>query len=121
TCVALNTELGVANTKQDFVGFSKVSHAEALSYLENTLNGTIIWIDNTKDKYMIRHRLLAEYIIKYCTDLETLKEAYIRVLSILAPELKSFSLSNRKFKLYKALINHQTLYSRFHNDIEQAR
>ena len=34
-CIALNTELGFYNTKQDFVGFSKVNHNESLSYLND--------------------------------------------------------------------------------------
>jgi len=120
TCVALNTELGFTNSKQDFVGFSKVTHAESLDYLYNTLDGTIMWVGNG-EKFMIRHRILAEYIISHCADLETLKEAYIRVLSILAPELKNGNSANRKFKLYRSLINHQNLYNRFHKNIEHAR
>lgn len=120
-CISLNTELGFINTKQDFVGFSKVTHVEALDYLENTLQGTIMWIGGTQDKFMIRHRILAEHITRRCASLTILKEAYIRVLSILAPELKHSGSMNRKFKLYRSLINHQNLYARFHNEIEHAR
>jgi hypothetical protein len=119
-CIALNTELGYTNSKQDFIGFSKVSHLEALNYLETALNGTIIWVGN-KDRFMLRHKILAEYIIKHCATLEMLKESYIRVLSILAPELKKSIGPSRKFNLYKSLINHQVLYHRFKEDIEQAR
>ena len=120
-CVAINTELGYTNSVQDFVGFSQVSHSEALNYLETILAGTIIWVGNNNDKFILRHRILAEFIIKYCSSIDMLKEAYIRVLSILAPELKRNSGPSRKFNLYKALINHQNLYSRFKHDIESAR
>jgi GTPase SAR1 family protein len=120
-CVAINTELGYTNSVQDFIGFSQVSHSEALNYLETILAGTIIWVGNNKDKFILRHRILAEFIIKYCSSIDMLKEAYIRVLSILAPELKRNSGPSRKFNLYKALINHQSLYSRFKHDIESAR
>ncbi|MBE5319928.1 SIR2 family protein [Pedobacter sp. MR2016-19] len=119
-CVALNTEIGYTNSRQDFVGFSKDSPATALDYLESTLHGTIMWVGNG-EKFMIRHRLLAEHIIKICSNLDTLKDAYIRVLSILAPELKNINFASRKFKLYKALINHSSLYNRFHRDIDHAR
>jgi hypothetical protein len=120
-CVALNTELGYTNSKQDFIGFSKVSHSEALTYLNTTLAGTIIWVGNSGDKFILRHRILADYIIKYCADVDMLKDAYIRVLSILAPELKRNSGPSRKFSLYKSLINHHTLYYRFKNSISHAR
>lgn len=120
TCIALNTELGYTNTKQDLIGFSKAGHNQALNYLETVLNGTILWL-NAGNKFMLRHRVLADHIIKHCVPLGMLKEAYIRVLSILAPELKRSSGSSKKFILYKSLINHQILYRRFKSSIEQAR
>jgi hypothetical protein len=120
-CVAINTELGYTNSVQDFVGFSKVSHSEALNYLNAILSGTIIWVGNNNDRFILRHRILADFLIKYCADIDMLKEAYIRVLSVLAPELKRNSGPSRKFNLYKSLINHQNLYHRFKNNIECAR
>jgi len=119
-CIALNTELGFTNSKQDIVGFSKVSHIEALNYLNSVLSGTIMWVGN-KDRFMIRHRILADHVIKFCADLEMLKEAYNRVLSVLAPELKKSQGYSKKFNLYKSLINHQVLYKRFKSDINHAR
>jgi hypothetical protein len=120
-CIALNTELGFHNTKQDFVGFSKVSHNESLNFLANTLAGTLISVGDNDEKFMIRHRILADFMIKHCADISILKEAYIRVLSVLAPELVSSNTYNRKFNLYKSLINHKILYSRFRENIELAR
>jgi energy-coupling factor transporter ATP-binding protein EcfA2 len=119
-CISLNTELGFTNSKQDLVGFSKVSHIEALNYLESVLQGTIIWVGSGR-KFMLRHKILADYIIRFCAELELLKEAYIRVLSVLAPELKRNHGNNRKFNLFKALISHKILYRRFKSDIEHAR
>ncbi len=119
-CIALNTELGYTNSKQDLVGFSKVSHIEALNYLETVLQGTVLWVGNG-DHFMLRHKILADYILKHCISLEVLKEGYIRVLSILAPELKKSQGPSKKFNLYKSLINHQVLYHRFKGSIEQAR
>lgn len=120
-CVALNTQLGYTNSKQDFVGFTKVTYAEALHHLNNTLKGTIITAGPTDNKLMLRHRILADYIVKYCANLEMLKDAYIRVLSVLAPELKKSQGYSRKFNLYRNLINHKALYKLFKNNIEHAR
>jgi hypothetical protein len=119
-CIALVTESGFTTSKQEYIGFSKVSHVEALHFLDTVLNGTIIWVGN-QDKFMLRHRVLADYIIQYCADLDMLKEAYVRVLSILAPELKRLHGPSRKFNLYKYLINHKLLYHRFRKDINKAR
>ncbi len=119
-CIALNTELGFTNSKQDIIGFSTASHIEALNYLNYVLSGTIIWVGN-KQRFMLRHRILADYIIKFCADLDMLKEAYKRVLSVLAPELKKSHGHTKKFNLYKSLINHQVLYKRFKSEINHAR
>jgi len=119
-CVALNTELGFANTKQDFIGFSEVSYLEALNYLNTILDGVIVWIGDT-DKFSLRHKILAEFIITHCVTMSMLKSAYIRVLSILSSELKKAQGNSRKFNLYKSLINHKILYFRFKNNIELAR
>jgi len=119
-CIALNTELGFKNSKQDFVGFSDANHIKTLDYLHNVLDGTISWIGESGN-FMIRHRILADYMIKHCASLEMLKTAYIRVLSVLAPELVKSTGYSKKFNLYKSLINHQILFFRFKNNIEMAR
>lgn len=120
-CVSLNTEQGYFNSIQDFVGFANVPHNEALNILKFNLNGIIVWND-LKTLFMIRHKILADYILKSCSELSMLKEAYIRVLNVLAPELKiGLGQHIKKFNLYKALINHQNLYSRFKEDINLAR
>lgn len=119
-CIALNTELGFTNSQQDFIGFSEVPHSETLHYLHNILEGTIMWVGDT-GQFMIRHRILADYMIKHCSSLDMLKTAYIRVLAVLAPELVGSDGRTKKFNLYKSLINHQILFRRFQNNIEYAR
>lgn len=121
TCISLCTQQSYPNSKQDFIGFSKIDHNQALNYLDTVLNGTIMWVGNGRH-FMIRHKILADYFIINCATTEILKEAYIRVLSILAPELRKNEAGNsRMLNLFKALINHQTLYRRFKNDINLAR
>lgn len=119
-CVALCTEQGYSNSRQDFVGFSKSEHLQALNYLEGILNGTILWVENST-RFMLRHKILAEYMINNCASIDMLKEAYTRVLSILAPELKMTQGYSKKFNLFKALTDHKTLYRRFRSEIELAR
>ncbi len=70
---------------------------------------------------MIRHKVIAEFFAAHCDNIELLKEAYIRVLSVLAAELMNSKSYSRKFTLYKELINHRKLYKRFKEDVNQAR
>lgn len=120
-CLALNTELGFTNSKQDIVGFSTAPQNEALHYLDTVLQGTIIAVGSTNSRFMLRHKILADYIVRKCATAEELKEAYIRVLSVLAPELIESKGPSRIFNLYKALINHKQLYRRFKSEIDLAR
>jgi hypothetical protein len=119
-CVALNSELGYTNSQQDFVGFSEASHGDTLHYLHNVLDGTIMWVGESGE-FMIRHRILADYMLKHCATPEMLKTSYIRVLAVLSPELVNRTGYTKKFNLYKSLINHQILFNRFQNNIELAR
>ena len=119
-CIALSTELGYTNTKQDFIGFSELNHSDSLNILKHNLAGTVLWVGEA-GKFMIRHRILADYMIRHCADQKILKIAYIRVLSVLAPELKVSDGSSKKFNLFKSLINHRILYQRFKNNINEAR
>ncbi len=120
-CLALNTELGFTNTKQEIIGFSKEPQNSTLNLLDTVLQGTIITVGTTKSKFMLRHRILADYFINKCATSCDLKEAYIRVLSVLAPELIQANGPSRIFNLYKALINHRFLYRRFKKEIDLAR
>lgn len=117
-CVALCTEQGVANTKQEFLSFAECPYEEALEYLNKTLSGTIMPVGD--NKILIRHKVIADHFISHCADYKALKTSYIRVLSALSPQLKLYSNSIR-FPLYRRLINHMDLYHRFQNDINMAR
>lgn len=117
--VALCTELGYTNTIQEFMSFSEVPYDEAYNYLEKTLHGTIMRVG--ENNLMLRHRVIADYFISHCADLEMLKQAYIRVLSSLSAKLKSPNSNSKRFPLYRSLINHMSLFHRFKNNIEHAR
>lgn len=120
--IALCSEHGYTNTRQDVVGFSPLPPAESLHHLGRTLRGTIIEVGPLGNEFMLRHKTLAEYILDNCVGAEMLKSVYINVLSVLAPELLHRSRGvNRKFSLYSRIINHEKIYKRFRKDIECAR
>jgi hypothetical protein len=120
-CTAITTEVGFTISKQDFVAFSKEMPANALHYLERNLIDVVVKAGHKKDKLLLRHRTIAGYIVDNCCSAEMLKDAYIRVLSALASELNFSSSNNRKFTLYKEIINHYNIYKRFKREIKFAR
>jgi hypothetical protein len=120
-CVSLTTDAGFTISKQEFVSFSTEPPATILDYLNRTLKDIILIAGPKKDKLILRHRLIAEYIIEGCANQEMLKKAYIMLLSSLANEINNSNHNRRKFFLYKEIINHATIYKRFSKNISQAR
>ncbi len=120
-CVSLTTEAGFTITKQDFTSFSSKPPSDALDILERNLKGLVLKVGIKDDKLMLRHRMIANFLIESCTNPEMLKQAYIRVLSSLASEINAATISSRKFTIYKEIINHYMVYKRFSKDISKAR
>jgi len=120
-CVALTTEAGFTISKQDFVGFSDLPPAETLYYLERNLHDVIIKAGPKEDRLLLRHRIIAEYIINNCLDLDNLKKVYLRILTSLAPEINVYDWKSRKYTLYREIINHFKVYRRFSLNINNAR
>ena len=120
-CVALTTDAGFIISRQEFVSFSSADPATTLDYLERTLKDIILKAGPKADKLLLRHRVIAEYIIDNCITGDILKQAYIKVLSSLANQINSSNRNPRRFLLYREIINHFTVYRRFSKDIQQAR
>ena len=120
-CIALTTEAGFTVSKQDFVGFSDLTPAETLYYLERNLHDVVIKAGPKEDRLLLRHSIIAEYIINHCLGLEELKKVYLRILTALAPEINIYDWKSRKYTLYREIINHFKVYRRFAKDINNAR
>lgn len=123
-CVALATDAGFTVSKQDFVSFSSEEPATVLDYLERALRDIILKVGPKGDKLLLRHRVIASYILESCVKEQMLKQAYIMILSSLANEINNSNRNSRnprKFALYREIINHYTIYRRFSKNIDQAR
>lgn len=120
-CVALATEAGYRITKQEFVGCARTSPAEALHLLARNLRDIVITSGVSDELLMLRHKTIAEYAIDGFAPRPILREAYIRLLRVLASETIGKHWRTRTFGLYRDLINHLTIYTRFENDIDEAR
>lgn len=121
-CVAIATEAGFTVAKNDFVGFSRTTPNEALNFLEECLIDVVLKVGALDSKLMLRHRVIADVILTNA-DPSDLSEAYIRILTTLAGEINKndYLSGNRKFVLYKSIINHKRIYQRFGRRIESTR
>jgi len=120
-CASLATDAGFRISIDEFVGCSKVTPAGAIHFMKRNLRGIVIISGVNKDLVSIRHRAIASHYISCCDDINDLKESYVRILGVLSNEIKSSHWSTRVFSLYRDLINHNSVYNRFHQDINEAR
>lgn len=120
-CVALATEAGFRITRQEFIGCSDVTSGDALSILERNLKDIVIPTGISEDMLLLRHRFIAEYMVNQSAPRDALKEAYLRLLSVLATLIKGNKQRTRPFSLYRTLIRHHAIYRRFENNMTEAR
>jgi len=120
-CAALATDAGYRLTREEFVACSTAPPAEALHLLNRNLRDIVVSSGTNDNLLLLRHRLLAEVAIGQIAPRPLLREAYIRLLSALAPEIRGSHWRTRSSGLAHALWNHKTIYGRFRNDIDEAR
>jgi tetratricopeptide (TPR) repeat protein len=70
---------------------------------------------------MLRHRQIAEYAVNQFAPRALLREAYVRLLQVLANEIRGKKWRSRTFGLYREVINHLTIFKRFAEEIDEAR
>jgi hypothetical protein len=120
-CVALATDAGYRLTREECVACATVRPAEALHLLNRNLRDVVVATGTNNNLLLLRHRLLAELAVEQIAPRPLLREAYIRLLGALAPEIRGSHWRTRAAGLAHALWNHKTVYSRFRNDIDEAR
>jgi hypothetical protein len=120
-CTALATDAGYRITKGEFVGCSRVAPAEALHLLSRNLRDIVLPTGPTNDLLLLRHRVIAENVIEKVAPRPLLRDAYIRLLHTLAPSLERSGSRSRVCGLYRAIANHMRIYTRFREDIAEAR
>lgn len=120
-CVALATDAGYRLTRQQFVNCASASPSEALYLLERSLRGIVIHTGPRKDLLLLRHRLIAEFMLDQAAPRPLLGDAYVRLLKVLAGEAMGSGPRSRTFGLYRELVNHNKIYERFSSRLEDAR
>jgi SIR2-like domain len=119
--VALATDAGHRLALEDFVGCSALPPADTLDALDVALKDIVLRTGNENRLLVLRHRRIAEFMVDSGAPRPLLKEAYIRILSVLAGKSVGAKFSSALFKLYRALVNHYTISVRFADNSDQAR
>lgn len=120
-CTALATESGYRITKEEFIACSHLPSSEAINILNRNLRDIVLSLGPSNEWLLLRHRLIAEHVIDKSAPRPLLREAYARILRVMASKIYNKNWRSRDFRLYRYLINHKMIYKRFHNDIDEAR
>src|SRR6185295_5597215 len=118
---ALATDAGYRLKREEFVACARVAPAQALHILLRNLRDIVIPTGPNSDLLLLRHRLIAEVVVDQLAPRGRLREAYIRLLTTLSPEISGYRWRSRNHRLYRAIVSHKTIYRRFKMDIEEAR
>lgn len=120
-CTALATDAGYRITKEELVGCSRVSPAEALHLLSRNLRDIVLPTGPADNLLLLRHRVIAANVIDKVAPRPLLRDAYVRLLHTLAPSIERSGWRSRVSGLYRAIANHTRIYIRFREDIAEAR
>lgn len=120
-CSALATTSGYDLKIEEFVGCSHATPAEALHFLRRNLNGILVLSGRDQSLVAVRHQQIADHYVHKSAGTAMLREAYIRLLNVLAPRINQSHWRSRVFEMYRNLISHSKIYERFYQDIDKAR
>lgn len=120
--VCLATAAGYSLTQQQYVALSDLEPNQALGLLDGELKDVVITLGTAKPGLVARHRIIAALVVDTLAPRETLQRAYVRLLAVISKDVSyPVKMSAKSFRLYRAVINHQSIWSRFPGSTIQAR
>jgi len=120
--VCLATSAGYSLTPQQFIALSDLEPNETLNLLESTLREVVVSVSMGRTGLIARHRVIAALIVDRLCLRELLEKAYTRILAVLSKDLEHpVRTSSRTFRMYREIINHERIWYRFPQSINQAR
>lgn len=120
SCVALATFVGYSLTKEELISLSEMNPGDTLTLLARNLNGIVIPISPGSNYFVLRHRTIADYLVKQTIPKEILKISYIKILKSLSLLIRGKKYNSRIFKLYRSLINHSQILEIFDRNARKA-
>ena len=120
-CTALATDAGYRISEQQFIACANVPPATALHVLKRNLAGIVIPTGARHHLLLLRHRLIAKFVLERVADRGLVSSAYRRLLRVVAPEIAGIGRRSRTFGLYRQLLDHKKIFHRFVASVDEAR
>ena len=121
-CVCLATSFQFSVTPAQMYACSDSGPAAASAYLASCLRDILVPSQTSDGRLSARHRVIADHILDNSAPIEMLQRAYIRIISVVAHNIPFGSnLHSLSRRLYRRLINHETIFRRFRNELTIAR
>ena len=119
--IALATDAGYRLSRAQVVKASPLSPAETLHALERSLRDIVIPTGPRRDQLLLRHRIIADHVLRVAASRTMVAEAYKRLLPVLAREMTGRVYRSSVSGLFRALLNHREIFQRFESNVEEAR
>lgn len=119
--IALATDAGYRLSRAQVLKASPLSPAETLHALERSLRDIVIPIGPRRDHLLLRHRIIANHVLKVAASRTMVAEAYKRFLPVLAGEMTGRVYRSSVAGLFRALLNHREIFQRFESNVAEAR
>jgi hypothetical protein len=119
-CAAIPTAARSYITREQLLACAAISPPEALDIVDRTLRDIVIPKSDESDTLRLRHAVIAEFMVEKKAPRTILRDAYIGFLSVLSHDMGHRpDRTSRILRLYRRVINHETLCRRF--AVEDAR
>jgi len=119
--IALATDAGYRLDRAQVLKASALSPAETLHALERSLRDIVIPTGPRGDQLLLRHRVIADHVIRIAASRTIVAEAYKRLLPVLAGEMTGRVHRSSVSGLFRALLNHSEVFERFESNVAEAR
>ncbi len=119
-CASFATAAEFSISKQQLLACVTARPAEVSNLISHNLRGILIPTSNP-ERFLARHRVIAEFVVDKIAPRSVLKEAYISFLQALAHDIPFAGKLNASVRLYRRIINHTTVYKRFSFHLAEAR
>jgi hypothetical protein len=119
-CASIATAAQFSISRQQLLACVNGRPAEIQKIISENLRGILVPTSNP-DRFLARHRVIAELIVDRIAPRPVLKEAYVSLLQALAHDIAFAGRLNASARLYRRIINHATVYKRFSFHLQEAR
>jgi uncharacterized protein DUF815 len=121
-CASVATGAGFTLGREQLVACADGPPASGLLILRRNLRDVVVSSGTNDDRLRARHAVIADHVLSSVAPRGLLREAYIRLLRVLANDMgRRPDRRTKEFKLYRRIINHKMVYERFEKNIEDAR